>query len=160
MPALDRRIVVRRSAFAGRSGGQAQSVDRDFPVWATRLDASLIDAATEGGSLETGSRSYVVRWRVDFTEWTREAWAADGSYERGHVVRHAGLPWAATRDNPTGAPSELNDDWECQPNVVPVGQLSVIESGIVFGVENLVEQAAERDERRRFLRIEVAGEII
>ena len=109
--------------------------------------------------MNTGSRSYVVRWRVDFVTWTRQAWDAAGAYTRGYVVRHAGTAWAATTDDPAGAPADNNEDWQEQGDVVPAGQVSVIEGGTEFSASNIIEQARERDERRRFLRIEAVGEV-
>ena len=42
----------------------------DWPVWATRLDASLLDAAQAGGQLDTAARTYIIRWRREIAEAT------------------------------------------------------------------------------------------
>ena len=34
----------------------------DFPTWATRIDASFVDAAKQGGQLNSATRTYVVRY--------------------------------------------------------------------------------------------------
>ena len=68
MPALDRRVVVRRTTTTTNFFGEPESTVTDVPMWATRVDASLIDAATEGGDLNSATRTYVVRWRRDLVE--------------------------------------------------------------------------------------------
>ena len=110
MPTLDRRITVRVAAVGTNNFGEPVETMTDYPMWATRLDASVIDASTEGGEVSTSTRSYVVRWR-------REIAAA------------------------------------------LVSELSVIEGAATLNVLNVIEQARERDERRRFLRIEATGEV-
>ena len=110
MPSLDRRITVRSSVFETNQFGETETVETDYPVWATRLDASAIDAATEGGDYNTATRTYVVRWRREIA-------------------------------------------------VALVSELSVIEGALTLNVLNVIEQARERDERRRFLRIEAIGEV-
>ena len=111
MPALDRRITVRRAVTGFNDFGEPVESTTDYGVWATRLDASLIDAAAEGGEVTTGTRTYVVRWRREIAE-------------------------ALT------------------------SELSVVEGERTFSVDNVIEQARERDERRRFLRIETVGEVV
>ena len=110
MPALDRRITVRRAVTTTNSFGEPVESTTDYGVWATRLDASVIDAATEGGDVNTSTRTYVVRWRREIAE-------------------------ALT------------------------SELSVVEGERTFSVDNVIEQARPRDERRRFLRIETVGEV-
>ena len=63
MPVLDRRITVRRSVSDFNIYGEPETIVTDWPVWATRLDASLLDAAQAGGQLDTASRTYIIRWR-------------------------------------------------------------------------------------------------
>ena len=110
MPGLDRRITVRRSVSDFNIYGEPETITTDWPAWATRLDASLLDAAQAGGMLDTAARTYIVRWR-------KEIAAAQAS------------------------------------------QIFVIEGAATLSATNIVEQARERDERRRFLRIECSGEV-
>ena len=111
MPALDRRIIVRLSADVVNQFGEASTVTTDWdPQWATRLDASVIDASTEGGEVTTSTRTFVVRWRREIAE-------------------------------------------------ALVSGLSVLEGAQTLNVLNVIEQASERDERRKFLRIEAVGEV-
>ena len=110
MPSLDRRIVVRRSSETVNQFGESETVNTDVSVWATRLDASVIDASTEGGEVTTSTRTYIVRWRRDIA---------------------AAL----------------------------VSELSVIEGTLTLNALNVIEQAGEQDERRKFLRIEAVGEV-
>ena len=110
MPALDRRIIVRRIVSAFNDFGEPEKVTTDWPSWATRLDASLLDAAQAGGQLDTAARTYVVRWRREIAEAT-------------------------------------------------ASQIFVIEGTATLSATNIVEQARERDARRRFLRIECEGEV-
>ena len=110
MPALDRRIIVRHAEHGVNDFGEPTEEVTEFPVWATRLDASLIDAATAGGDVDTATRSYIVRWRREFAE-------------------------------------------------AVASELSVIEGLQTHSVDNIIEQARERDERRRFLRIETVAEV-
>ena len=66
MPTLDRRIVVRRTVFTrDPDTGEAIEAVTDFPAWASRADASFIDAAAEGGDLSTATRTYRIRYRAD-----------------------------------------------------------------------------------------------
>ncbi len=110
MLVLDRRIIVRRIVADFNNFGEAENVTTDWPVWATRLDASLLDAAQAGGQLDTAARTYVVRWRREIAEAT-------------------------------------------------ASQIFVIEGTATLSATNIVEQARERDARRRFLRIECEGEV-
>ena len=110
MPSLDRRVVVRRTVTTRNSFGEAVQTVTDLPMWASRLDASVIDTSGEGGELTTSTRAYIVRWRRDLAE-------------------------------------------------ALVSELSVIEGGLTLNALNVMERARERDERRRFLRIEAVGEV-
>ena len=110
MPALDRRITVRRSVSDFNEFGEPATVNTDWPSWATRLDASLLDAAEAGGMLDTAARSYVIRWRREVAE-------------------------------------------------AQASQIFVIEGTATLRATNIIEQARERDERRKFLRIECNGEV-
>ena len=69
MSGLDRRITVRRSVSDFNIYGEPETIVTDWPVWATRLDASLLDAA-QGGQLDTASRTYIIRWRREIAEAT------------------------------------------------------------------------------------------
>ena len=109
MPSLDRRIVVRRTVTGVNQFGEPETTNTDYSVWATRVDASAIDTATEGGSYNQSTRAYIVRWRREIA-------------------------------------------------VALVSELFVIEGGVTLDVLNVIEQARERDPRRRFLRIEAIGE--
>lgn len=68
MPSLDRRITVRLSVEGTNEFGEHEIAITDYPQWATRLDASVIDAATEGGAVTTSTRTYVVRWRREIAD--------------------------------------------------------------------------------------------
>ena len=70
MPGLDRRITVRRSVSDFNIYGEPETIVTDWPSWATRLDASLLDAAQAGGQLDTASRTYIIRWRREIAEAT------------------------------------------------------------------------------------------
>ena len=48
--------------------------------------------------------------------------------------------------------------WRREIAVALVSELFVIEGGVTLDVLNVIEQARERDPRRRFLRIEAIGE--
>ena len=110
MPVLDRRIIVRRSVSDFNIYGEPETIVTDWPSWATRLDASMIDAAQAGGQLDTAARTYVVRWRREIAE-------------------------------------------------AQASQIFVLEGTAILSATNIVEQARERDARRRFLRIECEGEV-
>ena len=70
MPALDRRITVRRSISTFNQYGEVEKTSTDFRMWATRMDASVIDAEMAGGSLNTATRTYRIRWRGDLADAT------------------------------------------------------------------------------------------
>ena len=110
MPALDRRIVVRRTVSARNQFGESVETTTDFPLWATREDASQTDKETAGGSLTLAARSYIVRYS-----------------------------------------SELAD--------AITSEISVIDGTLTLDATNIIE-ATRLGERRKFLRIEVVGEVI
>ena len=110
MPALDRRIIVRRSVSARNQFGEAVVTVTDFPLWATRRDASQLDKEGAGGVLTLAARSYMIRY-------------------------HSALADVAT------------------------SELSVIDGSLTLDASNIVE-ATRLGERRKFLRIEVVGEVI
>ena len=110
MPALDRRIVVRRSVSARNQFGEAVETSTDFPQWATREDASQADKETAGGVLTQASRAYLIRYRAELAD-------------------------AIT------------------------SELSVIDGALTLDATNITE-ATRTGERRKFLRIEVVGEVI
>ena len=56
MPALDRRIVVRRTVFDRNSIGEPVETTMDFPTWATRIDLSQSDKEEAGGVLDLAAR--------------------------------------------------------------------------------------------------------
>ena len=49
MPALDRRIVVRRTVTTRNQFGESVETIVDYPQWATREDASQADKEMAGG---------------------------------------------------------------------------------------------------------------
>ena len=110
MPALDRRIVVRRTFFTRNQFGESVATATDFPQWATRADASQTDKEEAGGVLTLASRVYVVRYS-----------------------------------------SALAD--------VATSEITVIDGSLTLDATNIVE-ATRLGERRKFLRIEVVGEVI
>ena len=110
MPALDRRITVRRSVTARNQFGESVETTTDFPMWATRQDARQIDKAEAGGDVTLASRTYVIRYRAELAD-------------------------AAT------------------------SELSVIDGSLALDATNVIE-ATRQGERRKFLRIEVVGEVI
>ena len=59
---------MRRTVSDFNQDGEAETVNTDWSVWATRLDASLLDAAEAGGQLDTAARTYIVRWRRGIAE--------------------------------------------------------------------------------------------
>ena len=80
MPALDRRIIVRRSVSARNQFGEAEEVTTDYPVWATREDATQTDKEESGGVLTLATRSYVVRYRAELADaLTSEISVIDGA---------------------------------------------------------------------------------
>ena len=68
MPALDRRIVVRRTVTTFDQFGESVETVINYSQWATREDASQTDKETAGGSLTQASRSYVVRYRAEIAD--------------------------------------------------------------------------------------------
>ena len=80
MPALDRRIVVRRTITARNQFGESVETTTDFPTWATREDASQSDKEQAGGVLTQATRSYLIRYRADLAEApTSELSVIDGT---------------------------------------------------------------------------------
>ena len=66
MPALDRRITVRRTVLDVNDFGETTETATDFPVWAGVGDLSAFDVESEGGSFTERLRKWEVRWRADF----------------------------------------------------------------------------------------------
>ena len=110
MPALDRRIIVRRTITARNQFGESVETTTDYPQWATRHDASQSDKEEAGGTLTLAARSY--------------------------MVRHS---------------SALAD--------ALTSEISVIDGSLTLDATNIIE-AVRTGERRKFLRIEVVGEVI
>ena len=110
MPALDRRIIVRRTVTTRNLFGEQVAVVMDYPLWATREDASQRDKEEAGGTLTLASRVYIVRYSSALAE-------------------------------------------------VSTSELSVIDGTTTLDCTNLTE-ASRRGERRKFLRIEVIGEVV
>ena len=80
MPALDRRIIVRRTVTARNQFGESVETTTDYPQWATREDASQADKELAGGVLTQASRAYVVRYRPELAEAiTSELTVIDGT---------------------------------------------------------------------------------
>lgn len=80
MPALDRRITVRRAVATRNQFGESVETTTDYPQWATRLDFTQTDKAEAGGSLTQASRSYVVRYRSEIADAiTSEISVIDGA---------------------------------------------------------------------------------
>ena len=109
MPALDRRIIVRRSVSARNQFGESVETTTDYPLWASRRDASQRDKEEAGGVLTLASRAYVIRYRAELAD-------------------------AAT------------------------SELTVLDGGLTLDCTNITE-ASRRGERRKFLRVEVIGEV-
>ena len=110
MPVLDRRIVVRRTVYEIDQFGERTAIVTNFPLWATRRDASQLDKEGAGGVLTLAARSYMVRYS-----------------------------------------SALAD--------ALTSELSVIDGALTLDATNITE-ATRTGERRKFLRIEVVGEVI
>ena len=68
MPALDRRIIVRRVVTTRNQFGESVETTTDFPLWATREDFSQADKELAGGVLTTATRGYVVRYRAEIAD--------------------------------------------------------------------------------------------
>ena len=80
MPALDRRIVVRRTAITRNIFGESVETVTDYPQWATREDFSQTDKEFAGGSLTQAVRGYVVRYRSEIADAiTSELSVIDGT---------------------------------------------------------------------------------
>ena len=80
MPALDRRIIVRRSVTTRNQYGESVETVTDFPVWASREDASQADKETAGAVLTLAARVYVVRYRKEIADaLTSELSITDGA---------------------------------------------------------------------------------
>ena len=54
MPALDRRITVRRSVTTRNQFGESVEDVTDYPLWASREDASQTDKETAGRIAHAG----------------------------------------------------------------------------------------------------------
>ena len=79
MPALDRRIIVRRTVATRNQYGESVETTTDYPQWATRQDASQRDKEEAGGTLTLASRAYVIRYRAELADAaTSEMTVLDG----------------------------------------------------------------------------------
>ena len=110
MPALDCRIVVRRTVTTFDQFGESVETVVDYSQWATREDARQSDKETAGGSLTVAARAYIVRFRSEIAE-------------------------------------------------APTSELSVIDGTLTLDCTNIAV-ASRRGERRKFLRVEVIGEVV
>ena len=80
MPALDRRIVVRRTVTTRNQFGEHVETVTDYPLWTTREDARQRDKEEAGGVLTLASRVYVVRYRAELADApTNELVVIDGT---------------------------------------------------------------------------------
>ena len=80
MPALDRRITVRHTVTTRNQFGESEETVTNFPLWATRHDASQLDKEEAGGSLTLAARAYVVRYSSELADAiTSELSVIDGS---------------------------------------------------------------------------------
>ena len=80
MPALDRRIIVRRSVSARNQFGESVETTTDYPLWATREDASQSDKEQAGGALTQAARAYLIRYRAELADAiTSELSVIDGT---------------------------------------------------------------------------------
>ena len=80
MPALDRRIIVRRTVTTRNLFGEQVAVVMDYPLWATREDASQRDKEEAGGVLTLASRVYQIRYSSALAEVsTSELSVIDGT---------------------------------------------------------------------------------
>ena len=80
MPALDRRITVRRSVTTRNQFGESVEDVTDYPLWASREAASQTDKETAGGSLTLAARAYLVRYSSALADVaTSEITVIDGS---------------------------------------------------------------------------------
>ena len=80
MPALDRRIIVRRTVTARDQFGESVETVTDYPQWTTREDFSQADKEMAGGTLTTATRGYVIRYRPEIADaLTTELSVVDGA---------------------------------------------------------------------------------
>ena len=80
MPALDRRITVRRTFFTRNQFGESVETTTDYPQWATREDASQSNKEQAGGALTQAARAYLIRYRAELAEApTSELSVIDGT---------------------------------------------------------------------------------
>ena len=80
MPALDRRIIVRRTVTARNQFGESVETTTDYSLWATRQDASQRDKEEAGGVLTQAARAYIVRFRSEIADaLTSELAVIDGT---------------------------------------------------------------------------------
>ena len=80
MPALDRRITVRRTVTTRNQYGESVGTTTDYPQWATREDASQSDKEQAGGALTQAARAYLIRYRAELAEApTSELSVIDGT---------------------------------------------------------------------------------
>ena len=80
MPALDRRIIVRRTVAARNQFGESVETTTDYPQWATREDFSQTDKEQAGGALTQATRGYIVRYRTEIADAiTSEVSVIDGT---------------------------------------------------------------------------------
>ena len=68
MPALDRRIVVRRTVTTRNQFGESEETVTNYPQWATREDFSQADKEIAGGVLTLASRVYVIRYSAELAD--------------------------------------------------------------------------------------------
>ena len=62
MPALDRRIIVRRTVTTRNLFGESVETIVDYPLWATRIDLTAQDIEETGGTQGVVTRDYIVRF--------------------------------------------------------------------------------------------------
>ena len=80
MPALDRRITVRRTVTTRNQYGESVGTTTDYPQWATREDFSQADKELAGGVLTLASRVYVIRYSSELADAvTSEISVIDGT---------------------------------------------------------------------------------
>lgn len=82
MPALDRRIIVRRTVHSRNEFGESTVIVTDYQNWATREDASQQDKEMAGGVLTLAARAYLIRYRQEIDAApTSELTVIDGTVE-------------------------------------------------------------------------------
>ena len=80
MPALDRRIIVRRTVTTRNQYGEAVATTTERSVWTTREDFSQTDKETAGGALNLVTRGYLIRYRAELADAiTSEISVLDGT---------------------------------------------------------------------------------